>query len=82
VEVAVVLGELPGCLVFEAVMGAAQRAEVSGGRGSFGPRNCVVQIRVPGGVLASGESAFSVACADEVVECGRWPVGVPGVFQQ
>ena len=81
-ESSVGLGESPCGVVFQAVMVSAERAEVPGCGGSFRPWGGVVEVCSLCGVLAAGEPAGVVAGADEVVECGWWPVGVPGVFDK
>ena len=68
--------------MLEAVVVPAERAQVAGVGGSFGPGDGVVQVSVSRGVLASGEPALSVSCANKVIKCGWWPVGLPGVFDK
>ena len=82
VESSVGLGESPCGVVLQPVMVATQRAQVAGCGGSCGPRDGVVEVCSVCGVLAAGEPALPVPGADEVIECGRWPVGVPGVFEE
>ena len=81
-ELSVGLGEPPCGVVLEPVMVTTQGTQIPGRGGAFRPRDRVVQVRVLCGVLAAGEPAFPVPCADEVIERGRWPVGVPGMSDQ
>ena len=60
----------------------AQGAQIADRGGAGGPRDRVVQIAVLCGVLTSGEPAGVVAGADEIIEYGRWPVRLTGMFDK
>jgi len=76
---AVELPDVPGGVVFQGVVPFAEVCEVAVVGGSaFGGVDRVVQVALPGGLAAAGESAVFVAGAEEAFEGFAGPVAVDG----
>src|SRR5882724_3764377 len=73
------LGDVPAGLLFDLVVGAAERAEVTrAGQSALVVRDRVVEVGVGGGLPAGGLAAGPVAGLDELADPRRGPVGRGG----
>src|SRR3984957_14157210 len=73
------LGEGPAGVLLEAVVAAADGAEVAGaGQPALVEWDRVVEVGAPGGLAAAGAAAGVVAGGDVLADAGRWPVGRRG----